>query len=208
MKAPSPLTVEQQELVEEHIYLTKWFVYYFVNHNDAIVGLSTEDLHQEAAVALCKAASAYDGRNVQFKSFAITVMRNHLMEYCSNIALGTQRLPQTSLDAVITDADLPSLQNTLPCSVGTFEDDFLSNTWTSEFLEQRKHTYQGCAKLGIEALQLKILDGYGVTDIASLYGTKPNLVGAWISKAIKKIREDVTTAELSTLDVEKVLPFP
>ena len=46
------------------------------------------------------------------------------------------------------------------------------------------------------------MEEYGVTDIAKLYQTKPNLVGAWISKATKKIREELTAAEYSTLTVE------
>ena len=54
----------------------------------------------------------------------------------------------------------------------------------------------------IEALELKVLLGYGVTDIARLYGTKANLVGAWMSKAVKQIRKDLTYAELETLGVE------
>ena len=89
-----------------------------------------------------------------------------------------------------------------------FEEKCLSRIWVNDFLEQRKASYTGCAKLGIEALELKVMDGYGVTDIAKMYQSKPNLVGAWISKATQKIREDMTMSEYAALDVENILPNP
>ena len=63
----------------------------------------------------------------------------------------------------------------------------------------RKGLYTGSARLGVEALELKVLEGYGVTEIARLYDSKPNEVGAWISRAAKKIREDATDGELYAL---------
>ena len=46
----------------------------------------------------------------------------------------------------------------------------------------------------IEAMELKI-KGYSGVDIARLYHTKPTHVGAWISRASEKLREDVMNAE-------------
>ena len=45
------------------------------------------------------------------------------------------------------------------------------------------------AQLGIEALELKIR-GYSGADIARLYHTEPNHVGAWISRAKAKLKKD------------------
>ena len=44
--------------------------------------------------------------------------------------------------------------------------------------------------------------GYSGADIAKLYGTKATHVGAWISRAAAKLREDPITAELALLCVE------
>ena len=55
----------------------------------------------------------------------------------------------------------------------------------------RKAAYQGVARLGIEALVLKIR-GYSITDIAGLYGVPPSHVGAWISRSAQKLRGDPT----------------
>ena len=55
-------------------------------------------------------------------------------------------------------------------------------------LEYGKRTYNGVARLGVEALELKIA-GYSGTDIAELYGVKPNHVGAWIARAAQKLKK-------------------
>lgn len=45
------------------------------------------------------------------------------------------------------------------------------------------------AKLGVDALILKA-KGFDCKDIAALYHTSSNNVGAWISRAAKKLRSD------------------
>lgn len=112
-------------------------------------------------------------------------------------------------DATIINKELPGLRitkyergTTLLHTEAGFEETSLSKISVEQFFSERKAAYTGCARLGIEALELKVMDEYGVTDIAKLYQTKPNLVGAWISKATKKIREELTAAEYSTLTVE------
>lgn len=52
----------------------------------------------------------------------------------------------------------------------------------------KKH-YRGVAKLGVDALVLKT-KGFDCKDIAVLYHTSSNNVGAWISRAAKKLRSD------------------
>ena len=62
-------------------------------------------------------------------------------------------------------------------------------------LEHGRRTYTGVAKLGVEALALKV-KGYTGADIARMYHTKPNHVGAWISRAVEKLRNDEAAAPL------------
>ena len=59
----------------------------------------------------------------------------------------------------------------------------------ADFLADCKQRYTGVARLGVEALEWKV-KGLTGADIARLYGTKPNQVGAWISRAAQKIRKD------------------
>jgi hypothetical protein len=60
---------------------------------------------------------------------------------------------------------------------------------TSAVLTACKKHYRGVAKLGIDALVLKA-KGFDCKDIAALYHTSSNNVGAWISRAAKKLRSD------------------
>ena len=69
-----------------------------------------------------------------------------------------------------------------------------SSLFVEQVLEYGKRTYSGVAKLGVEALELKIA-GYSGTDIAKLYGVQPNHVGAWISRAAQKLKKDVLLVE-------------
>lgn len=71
-------------------------------------------------------------------------------------------------------------------------DDFdarMSLVETLSLLEASKQEYDGVARLGIEALALK-LQGMRVTDIAEIYHVPPSHVGAWISRSAAKLRCD------------------
>ena len=60
---------------------------------------------------------------------------------------------------------------------------------TLSLLEASKQDYDGVARLGIEALALK-LQGMRVTDIANSTRFRPPMVGAWISRSVAKLRSD------------------
>ena len=79
------------------------------------------------------------------------------------------------------------------------EDALIDRLDTDALLSDCKRRYSGVARLGIEALELKIR-GYSGADIARLYNTKPSHVGAWIARAAQKIRKETGMA------VEKSLP--
>ena len=65
--------------------------------------------------------------------------------------------------------------------------DHQANEQGKQLLEQ--YGYLGVAKLGIDALVLKA-KGFDCKDIAALYHTSSNNVGAWISRAAKRLRSD------------------
>ena len=80
---------------------------------------------------------------------------------------------------------------------------WVSAIYVAQLLEHGKRHYSGVAKLGVEALELKI-KGYSGADIARLYHTKPNHVGAWIARAAEKFRQDAISADLlSQMGFEK-----
>lgn len=64
-----------------------------------------------------------------------------------------------------------------------------------------KQQYSGTARLGIEAIEWKV-KGLSGAEIAKMYGVKPNLVGAWISRAASKLRQNNTVLQYFDRAVE------
>ena len=197
MKEWIGMTPDHQDLVEHHLPLVRWAVLTYFSYNNSAVGLELDDLCQEGAAALCHAAATYKAGKTAFSTYAVKVIRNHLLTYCRDIAADMRHLPTVALENLKT-VEWNSQDSS------EFEGESITNLCASEILRCRKAAYKGATRRGIEALELKVLQGYGVTDIARLYGTKPNLVGAWISKAAKQMREDLTSSELETLGVEEL----
>ena len=56
-------------------------------------------------------------------------------------------------------------------------------------LESAKQQYDGVARLGIEAMQLKFI-GLSNSDIAAHYGVKANYLGAAIHRAAERLRSN------------------
>ena len=176
----------RDQLFEDHLKYVHWAIHSSICVNPSICGLEYDDLYQEGCIALWRAAETFDDqRGSQFYSYAKTVIRNHLLDYCRKIQ--SQTVPLVSLE------DAEANRDVLP----TWDSE--SSLFVEQVLEYGKQTYSGVAKLGVEALELKIA-GYSGTDIAKLYGTQPNQVGAWISRACKKLKKDVFLVENGKLN--------
>lgn len=185
MKNEFRLTPAQRVLVETHLSVVRWAIFHHITVNETIFGFSYEDLFQEGCVWLCRAAAAYDPAQTEFSTFAQTVVRNGLLDYCRRMCRKQKR--QSALEVGDHGELLADGQRLAEQS-----DDFdarVSYLEITSLLEQVKKQYRGVARLGIEALELKI-KGLSVTDIAGLYGVKPSHVGAWISRAAEKLREN------------------
>lgn len=187
MKNTFTLTKEQQALVEQNLDLVKRTICRYIKTNEGVCGLGYEDLYQEGAVALCRAASAYDGVSAKFTTYATTLIRNHLLDCCK--AANAQQKHLSSLPiASGFDSDEsppsirePSVEDETDCAIDRMD--------SAALLSHYKKAYRGIARLGIEAMELKI-KGFSGADIARLYHTEPNNVGAWIARAAKKLRAD------------------
>ena len=191
MKYDFTLTPEQQVLVEQNLSLVDKTISRYIHVNENICDLGYEDLRQEGRVALCRAAATYDGVSAQFGTYATTLIRNHLLDCCKAVSARLRNLPVTPLDPGPLEEDKPP--GVPEPSVEDGVDDLIDRLDTDALLSDCKRRYSGVARLGIEALELKI-KGYSGTDIARLYHTRPNCVGAWISRAAQKIQKDMGTA--------------
>lgn len=185
MKEGTILTLEQQFLAEQNLDLVRWTIRRHIEVNEAVCGMGWDDLYQEGCEALCHAAASYDGRKgVQFATYAGMVIRNHLLDHCRVLQSKGRSAQVISLDDCGEDGlsrgQLAAYDDT---------DRQMDRLCMAQFLEHGRRNYSGTARLGIEAMELKVM-GYSGSDIARLYGVKPNLVGAWISRAAEKLRHD------------------
>ncbi len=187
MKCDFILTSEQKALAEDHLSVIDKTINLFISADEDICGLGWNDLYQEGAVALCKAAATYDGASAQFDTYATTVIRNHLYNCCKAANTRQRKLPSVSLDLDFSDEDSPPPYREPSTPDGV--DELIGQMDAANLLSDCKRRYSGVARLGVEALELKV-KGLSGADIARMYHTTPNNVGAWISRAVQKIRKD------------------
>ena len=155
--------------------------------NDSLYGFEYDDLYQEGCIWLCKAAISFDEtRNIKFATYAEKVVTNGLRTYCRlmcgkqkhHISLPVQSEPEE--DGLCME-QLSSADDTL--------DRLLEEQDICMLLQNCKRQYAGTARLGIEAIEWKV-KGLSGAEIAKMYGVKPNLVGAWISRAAGRLKQN------------------
>ena len=134
---------------------------------------------------MCKAAFSYQPeKGASFSTFARKVITNGLRTYCRIMCNKQKRLTNLMINAESNDELL--FEQT---SVEDEWERIISQYDTMCLLGALKKQYNGSVRLGIEALEWKV-KGFTGSEIAKMYGVKPNLVGAWISKAVKKLRKN------------------
>lgn len=179
------LNEAQRALVEHHLSVVDFVLMDHITVNGQITGLGRDDLYQEGCVWLCRAAATYDGCSASFGTYARKVVRNGLLSYCRKISRQPVALPLAS--------DLPSDDDTTGCGHEPYVEDtadgVIDATDAMTLLRRMRGEYSGTARLGIEALELKVrgLDG---PQIAAMYGVQTNHVSAWIAKAAQKLRSN------------------
>ncbi len=177
---------KQQRLVEDNLQVVKLAIHKNIIVNDSLYGFEYDDLYQEGCIWLCKAAVSFDKtRNVKFSTYAERVVINGLRTYCRlmcskqkhHILLPIQKDQDDeafSLDQIPAEDTLEQL----------FEEQDIYI-----LLQSMKQQYSGTIRLGIEAIEWKVKGLSGV-EIAKMYGVKPNLVGAWIARAVNKLKKN------------------
>lgn len=184
MKYEICLTERERKLVENHLSVVHWSIVENIHVNESIFGLGYDDLFQEGCIWLCRAAVSYNEERAQFSTYAKAVVHNGLISYCR------QRYRQQSHFSKFSIGEQGELssEDAAPGSPNEFEK-YVSALETQDFLESLKKDYRGVARLGIEALELKV-KGMSVTEIARLYDVPVSHVGAWISRSAQKLKKD------------------
>lgn len=107
MKFDFVLSQEQQAMVESNLAVINKVISRCIHAKEGVCGLGRDDLYQEGAAALCKAAATYDGTSAQFSTYAATVIRNHLLNHCKAVNASQRNLPAVSLDDTGPEDDRP-----------------------------------------------------------------------------------------------------
>jgi RNA polymerase sigma factor (sigma-70 family) len=178
------LSGEQKKMVSEHIDIVKWTIYDHIQVNENFYGLGYDDIFQEGCIWLCKAAATYNGNLAQFETYAQVVVKNGLLSYCKQV-YGKQK-HTVNMSGITPDSD-----DDITGIVDDAYESVLSDAAVFGLLESAKSKYTGVTRLGIEALELKV-KGYTGAEISELWGVEQNHVGAWISRAKKKLRRNET----------------
>ena len=184
MRKEGILTDEQRCLVAEHMSVVHWVIMSNIHVNERIYGFNYDDLFQEGCVWLCRAAVSYDESLSQFSTYAKKVVCNGLLSYCRGMCDKQRHFTRLELGE---HGEL-----TADGAVFHHADEFsahISMLETLALLESTKQDYSGIARLGIEALELK-LKGSSIKEIAQIYDVPSSHVGAWISRSAKKLRKD------------------
>lgn len=183
-----PLDDAQRLLVENNLFVVQQAIRMEIIVNESVYGFEYDDLFQEGCIWLCKAAVSYrPEKEAQFTTFARKVVANGLKTYCRLMCSKQKRL-------LTIPSCSDSEENTLAMDQFANNeswDDIIANLDAMALLTTLKHQYTGTIRLGIEAIEWKV-KGYSGVEIASMYGVKPNLVGAWISRAAKILSQNST----------------
>ena len=180
------LTNQQQKLVEENLGIVKLAIHKSIIVNDNIYGFEYDDLFQEGCIWLCKAAYNFDeSRGLKFASYAEKVVTNGLNTYCRLTCSKQKR--QVLMPTRCEPEETGFAMELIP------DEDMLDSLFEEQdifsLLQKCKQQYTGTARLGIEAIEWKV-KGFSGAEIAKMYNVKPNLVGAWISRATQRLKRN------------------
>ena len=180
------LNAKQQTMVEQNLGVVKTAIHKSIIVNDNLYGFEYDDLYQEGCIWLCKAAISFDEtREIKFATYAEKVVTNGLRTYC-RLMCGKQKRHVSLPSHSESDEEGLSME-ALPA------EDMLEALFEEQdvltLLQRCKHQYSGTARLGIEAIEWKV-KGFSGAEIAKMYGVKPNLVGAWISRASQRLKQN------------------
>ena len=183
MQKNIPLTAAQQQLVEANLAAVTWAIRDGIHPNESIPGLGYDDLYQEGCVWLCRAAQSFEPGRAQFSTYAKKVVRNGLLSYCRQ-----QYGKQSHLSPLTVD-EIDESAAAQPAMRQDEQEAQLSDMETEDLLRAHAVKYNGVARLGLEALSLKV-KGMSIAEIAALYDVPPSHVGAWISRGKQKLKQD------------------
>ena len=179
MKCVKRLTAAQRQLVEENLAIVEHVLRFDIHANPCVAGLGYEDLYQEGCVWLCNAALTFDPARGSFASYARRVVQNGLVSYCRSLMGKQSRMVSLGEMESATLAAL-EVQYSVHCD---------TECETPLLLVAAESQYSGVTRKGVHALALQV-SGMPLTAVAVRMSVPPNHVSAWISRAVRKLRNN------------------
>ena len=180
----TPLEVEA--LVEDNLNLVWWIVNSYMTTAEKIWGLRPRTCSKRAVSGFSTRRGRMTPQRAKFSTFVTTVIRNGIIAHHRRSRFHTPATGSLDDDA-----------NAILRRAGMHDDleARFSEADTLALLESAKRGCSGITLRGIEALELRA-QGLTNVDIAELLGVPRNYVGAWISRAKKRLLadEDFVTA--------------
>lgn len=180
VKRENPLTPDQQKLIQSNLHIVDAVIRTHIHTDESIVGLGYEDIRQEGCMLLCAAVQTYNPQISKLTTYATKVIYNGLISHCRRINKQESHISTISLTENPDRLDLKQDEQ-FKNRIAQMELDSLLEAYAKE--------YTGITRLGIEALAMKA-NGMGITEIARLYRVPPSHIGAWISRATSKLKQN------------------
>lgn len=178
------LTKEQQNKVEANMGLVGKVIRDKVHGTNHCGFYTYDDIYQIGCIGLCKAVATDKGG--RFSTYAYRLIWN---EICDALIYANRR-NETEI-SVDFDALGYRPGDALADSTATMkeptDENILLYPELKLLMEEAKAVATPTVRKGIEALFMAA-DGYSCKEIGECYGTAPNVVTAWISKARKYLK--------------------
>jgi len=182
------MTEFENRLVIENLALVDKVICTRITWRSSSVLMAYEDLQAVGREALCRAAMHYSPQSGPFATFACKCIYNAVIDHCRNENAVMRMTGGSGSNDVCTDLiDKVSARDS--------GDGLTDDLDAKHLLSRYKKKYTGVSRLGVEAIELKLL-GFSSKEIANRYGTNVSNVNAWISRARKKLKQEVEIREL------------
>ena len=147
------MTDYQNELVMEHLDLVNWVIRTRISVPNRPL-LTYDDFYAIGCEAICRAALKYQADSGEFPPFACRYIYNAIIDHCRAMNYRLQR----SVDAGAEEGEV--FFDLLAHTTVDFEAEVTDDS-AKAALRACKEKYQGVARKGVEAIELK-LQGYQV----------------------------------------------
>lgn len=164
---------ERNKIVLENLHVIDLVIRTKIDVKEHIQGLGYEDLYQTGCIALCKAAETFENR-ASFRTYAFVVVKNSLMSYIKSVYEKSKNVEY--IEEITEFAEKYD-----------YISEFISDNEYDRLINVIKENSNGVALKGVEAIDLKV-KGYSGSEIAKIYGVKPNHVSAWIARTVNNVR--------------------